>query len=53
MDWKFLWLSMTGGALLLVYGVRELYLRGDWVIFILSLLILAFTASAMLKGRRK
>jgi uncharacterized membrane protein len=53
MNRAFQWLSLVAGLLLLILGVRNLYLEGDWVIFVLSMLIIAFSISGLLKGKQK
>ncbi|MHC1729902.1 MAG: hypothetical protein AB9866_28530 [Syntrophobacteraceae bacterium] len=44
------WLSLTGGILIFAYGLMKAF-DGDWVPFILGLLIVAFTLSKMIKTR--
>jgi hypothetical protein len=51
MSRKFQWIYLLGGGLLLPFGVKRLYQEGDWVLLILSVLIIAFTLSAMSKDR--
>lgn len=53
MDRKTLWLSLCGGCFLVVLGIKRLYQQGDWVLFILGTLIVAFSASNLLGGRQK
>jgi uncharacterized membrane protein len=52
MNRAFQWLSLVAGLLLLILGVRNLYLEGDWVIFVLSMLMIAFSISGLLKGKQ-
>jgi len=52
MDRKTLWLSFLGGCFLLVLGVKKLYGQGDWVLFIIGTLIIAVSASSLLRGRQ-
>ena len=52
MDAKFQWVSMAAGVLLLLYGLKKM-IEGDWVPFILGLLIIGFTLSIMWKNRQK
>ncbi len=52
MDVKALWVCLLAGCSLLLYGVRELYLRGDWIAFILGLLIVAFSFSGIYKRKQ-
>jgi len=51
MDPKTQWLCLIGGVVLLVVGLKYLYSDGDWTLFIISSLILAFTVSSMLRRR--
>lgn len=50
MDRKTLWISLLGGCFLLVLGIKKLYEQGDWVLFIIGTLIIAFSASSLLRG---
>lgn len=50
---KTFWLSLLAGCFLLIYGIKEIYQRGDWVAFILAALIIAFSVSGILKSRQK
>jgi len=46
------WLSLTGGIIILVYGVAKLLAQPpDWIPMILGLLIVAFSVSKMVKSR--
>jgi hypothetical protein len=47
------WLSLLGGCVVVVLGLMELYQQGKWVLFILGLLIVAFSSSSMIRGRLK
>ena len=51
MDRKTLWISLLGGCFLVVLGIMRLYQQGDWVLFIIGTLIIAFTASGLAKYR--
>lgn len=53
MDRKTRVLSLAAGCFLLIYGMKKLYEEGDWVIVILSVLIIAFTISNMVRNRQK
>lgn len=44
------WLSLIGGILIFGYGIMKLF-EGDWVPFVLGLLIIAFSVSKMIKTR--
>lgn len=41
------WLSLTGGAIIFLYGL----FRVDWIPLILGALIVAFSVSKMMKSR--
>jgi hypothetical protein len=47
------WLSLTGGILILGYGIFRLLTQpqGEWVPMILGVLIVAFSVSKMVKSR--
>jgi len=45
------WLSLIAGVGILVYGIVKLFAEKDWVLFILGLLIVAFSLSKMFKTR--
>ena len=46
------WLSLTGGIVILVYGVFKVFAQPpEWIPMILGLLIVAFSISKMTKGR--
>jgi hypothetical protein len=47
------WICLGGGIFLFLLGVKRLFQEGDWVILILSVLILAFSTSSIVKGRQK
>jgi len=53
MDRKTQWLSLVAGFLLFLYGLKKLYQEGDWGLFVISALIMAFTVSMMLRARQK
>jgi len=44
------WLSLVAGIGIFVYGIKMLF-EGDWIPFVLGILIIAFTVSKMLKTR--
>ncbi len=46
------WACLIGGVLLGIQGVRRVIQEGDWVLLILAMLILAFSASSIIKGRQ-
>jgi len=48
-----MWFSLLAGCSLFLYGIKELYQKGDWVVFILGLLIIAFSISGIFKNRQK
>jgi len=45
------WLSLVAGLVIFGYGVMKLFGEHDWVLFILGLLIVAFSISKILKSR--
>jgi hypothetical protein len=45
------WLSLIAGICLLLFGISKLVLAGEWVLFVLAVLIIAFTLSSMSKNR--
>lgn len=47
------WLCLIGGVSLFVYGILRLVAAGEWTLLILSSLILAFTASSMMRSKEK
>jgi len=47
------WACLAGGVLLGIQGVRRVLLEGDWILLILAILILAFSASSIVKNRQK
>jgi len=51
MSRKFQWTALLGGGFLVAVGLRKLYYEGDWVLLLLSFLIIAFTLSAMSKSK--
>jgi len=51
MDRKTLWLSLFGGCLVTLMGIRELYRQGDWTLFIIGVLIIAFSTSGLARNR--
>lgn len=46
------WMSLVAGVGILVYGVVKLFAEKDWVLFILGLLIVAFSLSKIFKTGR-
>jgi len=46
------WACLAGGVLLAIQGVRRVILEGDWILLILAILILAFSASSIVKNRQ-
>jgi hypothetical protein len=46
------WACLAAGILLAIQGVRRVVLDGDWVLLILAVLILAFSASNVIKNRQ-
>ncbi len=53
MDRFTLWLSLVGGISILLYGLKNLYERGDWVLVILGGLIIGFTVTSMAKKKKQ
>ncbi len=53
MDPKTRVLSLVAGCFLLFYGLKKLYEEGDWTIVILGVLIVAFTASNIIRHKQK
>lgn len=51
MDRKTLWLSLFGGCLVVLMGIRELYRQADWTLFIIGVLIIAFSISGFARNR--
>lgn len=51
MDRKTLWLSLCGGCLVTMKGIWELYRQGDWTLFLIGALIVAFSVSGL--GRKR
>ncbi len=47
------WISLAAGCVILVLGLKRLYEAGDWVLVILGALIVAFSASGIMKARQK
>ena len=45
------WMCLAGGVVLFVIGVKRLWQQGDFVLLILSVLIGAFSISALVKHR--
>ncbi|MFZ2447382.1 MAG: hypothetical protein WAW37_13580 [Syntrophobacteraceae bacterium] len=43
------WLSLVAGIVIFGYGIMKLFNEGDWVLFVLGLLIVAFSVSKMVK----
>jgi hypothetical protein len=52
MDRKTQYACLAGGGLLLVYSLTKVVHGQDWTLLVISVLILAFTWSAMAKSRR-
>jgi hypothetical protein len=46
------WACLVGGVLLGIQGIRYVLQKGDWVLLILAVLILAFSTSSIIKNRR-
>jgi hypothetical protein len=46
-------LSLVGGCVVVLLGLREVYKEGKWVLLILGLLIVAFSVSSMIGSRLK
>ena len=46
------WACLAAGVLLAVQGVRRLVQEGDWALLIMAVLILAFSASNLIKHRK-
>jgi len=53
MDRSTQWLCLIGGASLFVYGIGRLFASGEWTLLLISALIIAFTASNMLRSKQK
>jgi hypothetical protein len=49
---KLQWLSLAGGIVLFLIGIRSLYQERDAVILIISILIVGFTLAKMYKTRQ-
>jgi hypothetical protein len=47
------WACLVGGVLLAIQGVRYVVQKGDWVLLILAVLILAFSVSSIVKNRHQ
>jgi hypothetical protein len=47
------WLSLSGGGVVVVIGLIELFSEGKGILLILGLLIVAFTLSNMMRNRQK
>ncbi len=45
------WLSLIAGVVIFVYGAAKLFSEHDWVLFILGLLIVAFSCSKIIRSR--
>lgn len=45
------WICLAGGIFFLIQGILRLVRSGDWILFILSLLIVAFSVTAVLKRK--
>ncbi|HOV86002.1 MAG TPA: hypothetical protein PLM79_06540 [Syntrophobacteraceae bacterium] len=50
MDRWVYWLSLVGGVLLFLHGIGKLYREGDWTLLVITLLIVGFSLSGLLKG---
>ena len=48
---KTAYLCLGGGVFLFILGISRVWTQGDWVLLILSLLIVAFSTSSILKNR--
>ncbi len=46
------WLSLFAGAAIFVYGIVKLF-SGDWIPFVLGLLIVGFSCSKIAKSRQQ
>lgn len=44
------WLSLIAGVGILVYGIVKLVFEKDWVLFVLGILIIAFTLSKLFRN---
>ncbi|SMC27807.1 hypothetical protein SAMN02746041_03083 [Desulfacinum hydrothermale DSM 13146] len=44
-------MCLAGGVFLFILGAVRLWKQGDWVLIILSALIMAFSTSSLLKNR--
>jgi len=53
MNQKTRWICLAAGCVILVLGFKKLYEAGDWVLVILGALIVAFSASGIMKGKQK
>ncbi len=47
------WMCLGGGVILFVLGVQRLWQQGDWALLILSVLIGAFSISALMKHKTR
>lgn len=44
------WIGLAGGFLLFLVGMKKLYREGDWTLFLITLLIIGFSLSGLVKG---
>jgi uncharacterized membrane protein HdeD (DUF308 family) len=47
----FYWFCLLAGAALLVVGVKSFYFKNEWTLLVLSMLIIAFSISGILRKR--
>ena len=47
------WLSLLAGCALFLYGLKMMYGTSDWVIAVLGILIMVFSALGIAKNRGK
>jgi len=50
MDRWVYWMSLVGGILLFLLGIGKLYREGDWTLLLITLLIIGFSLSGLVKG---
>ena len=46
------WACLVGGVLLAIQGVNYILKKGDWVLLILAILIIAFSTTSIVKNRQ-
>ncbi|MFP5212190.1 MAG: hypothetical protein ACLGPL_02310 [Acidobacteriota bacterium] len=51
MDRKTQWLSLIAGVMLLIMGVSRLVSNNEWVLLVISVLIIAFSVSSIMKSK--